>query len=111
MLRAGLSTRAWSIPLHAATAVAAVTTLVALVRRSFGLARFAAAAQVSLIVLGWGASQFPYLIVPSMTLESASAPAATQRVLLLTLAIGAVVLFPALFILFKVFKANASRAG
>ena len=46
-------------------------------------ARAAAVVQVALIVVGWGASQYPYLVVPDLTLASASAPRATQVVLAL----------------------------
>jgi cytochrome d ubiquinol oxidase subunit II len=59
---------------------------------------------VTLIVIGWGASQYPYVVVPELTLASASAPAAVQRALLWALAAGAVLLFPALYALFRVFK-------
>jgi len=100
----GLTARAWSLPLHLATGAAAVTALAALLARRFRLARLAAAAQVALIVLGWGASQRPFLLVPDLTLEAASAPRATQVMLLWALGAGALVLFPSLYLLFRVFK-------
>jgi cytochrome d ubiquinol oxidase subunit II len=101
---AGLTRRAWSLPLHAATGAAAVTAFWALATRRVRAARAAAAAQVALIVLGWGASQYPYLVVPDLTLASASAPRATQVALLWALAAGAAFLFPALYALFRIFK-------
>jgi len=104
LVRAGLAQRPWSWALHGATAAAALIALFGLAARRFPLARLAAAAQVGLVVLGWGASQQPYLIVPDITLASASAPLATQRVLLIALAAGALVLFPSLRLLYKVFK-------
>jgi cytochrome d ubiquinol oxidase subunit II len=107
ILRTGLSARSWSVPLHVCTGVAAIVALGALVRRRFRLARAAAAAQVSLVVLGWGASQYPFLIVPTLTLDSASAAGATQRLLLWVLAAGAVVLLPSLWVLFRIFKSAA----
>ena len=100
----GLTGRRWSLPLHAATAVAAVGAFAALLGRRFRLARLAAAAQAALIVLGWGASQYPYLVVPDVTLASASGPRATQVALLVALAAGALTLFPSLYLLFRVFK-------
>ena len=100
----GLTARAWSLPLHLATGAAAVTALAALVARRYRLARLAAAAQVALIVLGWGASQYPVLLAPDLTLESASAPRATQVLLLWALGAGALVIFPCLSLLFRVFK-------
>jgi cytochrome d ubiquinol oxidase subunit II len=101
---AGLTRRAWSLPLHLATGASAVTAFWALRRGRVRSARAAAAMQVALIVVGWGASQYPYLLVPHLTLASASAPRATQVALLWALAGGGVLLFPALYVLFRVFK-------
>jgi cytochrome d ubiquinol oxidase subunit II len=100
----GLTRRAWSLPLHLATAAAALTAFAALLRGRVRLARAAAAVQVALIVVGWGASQRPYLVVPALTLDSASAPRVTQVGLLWALAGGGLLLFPALYLLFRVFK-------
>jgi cytochrome bd ubiquinol oxidase subunit II len=100
----GLTRRGFSLPLHAATAVAAVTAFVALFRRRYALARAAAAAQVTLIVLGWGASQYPYLVVPEVTIHEAAASRATLVPVLWALAAGSVLLFPSLYLLFRVFK-------
>ncbi len=100
----GLTRRGWSLPLHVATGVAAVTAFAALRAGLVRRARAAAVAQVTLIVLGWGASQYPYLVVPGLTLESASAPRATQVPVLWALGAGALLLFPALYLLFRIFK-------
>ncbi len=100
----GLTGRRFTLPLHVATGAVAIIAFAALFRRRLRLARAAAAAQVTLIVLGWGVSQYPYLVVPGMTLASASAPRATQVGVLWALAAGAVLLFPALYLLFRTFK-------
>ena len=63
-----------------------------------------------MIVAGWAASQYPYLVVPAWTLESASAPAAVQRLLLFALAAGGLILFPSLYLLFRVFKGERPLA-
>jgi cytochrome d ubiquinol oxidase subunit II len=101
---AGLTRRPWSLPLHLGTGAAAVVAFAALRAGRVRAARAAAVAQVALIVLGWGASQYPYLVVPDVTLASASAPRVTQVALLWALAGGALFLFPALYALFRVFK-------
>jgi cytochrome d ubiquinol oxidase subunit II len=101
---AGLTRRPFSLPLHAGTGAAAVAAFVALFRGRVRAARAAAAVQVTFIVLGWGASQYPWLVVPDLTLAGASAPRVTQVALLWALAAGAVLLFPALYWLFSVFK-------
>ncbi len=100
----GLTARAWSLPLHLVTAAAAVTAFGALYARRFRLARLAAAAQVALVVVGWGASQYPYLVVPDLTLDSASSPQRTQVLIAWALGAGSLVLFPCLYLLFRIFK-------
>jgi cytochrome bd ubiquinol oxidase subunit II len=105
-VHAGLSIRRWSWPLHGVTALVAVAALIAILGQRDRLARVLAAAQVGLVVLGWGASQYPYLMVPDLTLWSASAPPATLTLLLAVLGVGALVLFPSLLLLFRVFKAR-----
>jgi cytochrome d ubiquinol oxidase subunit II len=103
----GLTGRRWTWPLHAATAVAAVSALAALWRSRFRWARAAAAAQTMLILAGWAAAQYPYLLVPDLTLWNASAPARTQSLLLAILAAGVPVLVPSIVVLLRVFKAGA----
>jgi len=100
----GLTARGFSLPLHVATGSAAVIAFAALTRRRFRLARGAAAAQVALIVAGWGGSQYPWLLAGDLTLESASAPRNVQVLLAWALGAGAAVLFPCLYLLFRVFK-------
>ncbi len=106
----GLTSKPWSIALHLATGVAAVLALFALARHRLRLARLAAAAQVALIVLGWGAAQYPWMVAPDVTIASASGPRTVQVALLWALAAGAVTLVPSLFLLFRVFKGERSRA-
>jgi cytochrome bd ubiquinol oxidase subunit II len=100
----GLTARGFSIPLQVATGGAALTAFAALWRGAVRLGRAAAVAQVALIVSGWGASQYPYLVVPDLTIAGAAAPRATLVAVLWALAAGAVLLFPALYLLFRVFK-------
>jgi cytochrome d ubiquinol oxidase subunit II len=103
-VREALIFAAWALPLHLLTAGAAVTALAALWRRRWRLARVAAAGQVSLILWGWALSQYPAIVPPDLTIADAAAPAATLRLALGVLALGAVVLFPSLGYLFRVFK-------
>jgi cytochrome d ubiquinol oxidase subunit II len=62
--------------------------------------------QVSLILWGWALSQYPYILPPDLSIASAAAPAATLRLVLGTLVLGAVVLLPSLRYLFRVFKSS-----
>ena len=101
---AGLTSSPFALGLHAATAVAALAAFALLVQRRFGLARVAAAAQVGLIVAGWAASQYPYLVVPDLSLQAAAAAPATQRALLVALAVGGALILPSLALLLRIFQ-------
>ena len=101
---AGLTRSPWAIPLHIATGVAAVGAIWALWTRRFRLARIAAAAQVTLILWGWALGQYPYIVPSTLTIHAAAAPERTLNIALWSLALGALVLFPSLAYLFRIFK-------
>ena len=105
----GLTSARWAPALHAATGAAAVAAIWALWRRRYRLARVAAAAQVSLILWGWALAQYPYLIPPDLTIRAAAAPRITLISVLWALAAGALVLFPSLIYLLRVFKREPAR--
>ena len=105
----GLTTAPWAPALHAATGAAAVAAIWALWRRRYRLARVAAAGQVSLILWGWALAQYPYLIPPDLTIRAAAAPRITLVLVLWALAAGALVLFPSLIYLLRVFKREPAR--
>ena len=104
LVRDGLIFAAWAVPLHLLTAAAAITALAAVWVRRWRVARVAAVAQVSLILWGWALSQYPYILPPDLSIADAAAPAVTLRLALGTLALGAVVLLPSLYSLFRIFK-------
>jgi cytochrome d ubiquinol oxidase subunit II len=103
-IRRGLAQEWWSLPFQATTGLVAVGAIATLWARRFALARVLAMTQVTLILWGWGLAQFPFLIEPDLTFESAAAPASVLRPLLAALAAGAVVLGPSLAYLFRLFK-------
>ena len=92
--------------LRIAATVVALGAMFALWRRQYRAARIAAVVEVSLITWGWALGQFPYLVPPDMTVQSAAAPASTLKLLLIALVAGVAVLVPSLRYLFKVFKAG-----
>jgi len=104
MVRQMLMAGPWALPLHIVTGIAAITAIAALWTRHFRLARVAAAAQVTFILWGWAAAQYPYLLPPTLTIEAAAAPNRTLVLILWALAAGACVLLPSLYYLFRVFK-------
>lgn len=110
VLSEGMAGAWWTWPLQIATGMAAVGALAALWRRRFLLARALAAGQVALIVLGYGAGTFPYLVTPQFTIGNSAAPALTHRLVLGALAAGAVVLGPSLYVLLRTFKGQRAFA-
>jgi cytochrome d ubiquinol oxidase subunit II len=103
-VHAGLVGRPWSLGLQLVTAVNAVGAIVALWKRSFRIARIFAAAQVALILVGWVLTHFPYLVPPDISIGSAAAPDNVLKAVLWSSAVGAVILIPSLYILFRIFK-------
>jgi cytochrome d ubiquinol oxidase subunit II len=99
----------WAPVLLGWTALSAITAILALWSRRFYLARIAAVAQVTFILVGWGLAQFPHLVTPDVTLQNAAAPESTLKLLLLALGAGAVVLLPSLIYLFQIFKGQEER--
>ena len=67
-----------------------------------------AAAQVTMILLGWAFAQYPHLVEPNITIASAAAPRITLQLLFAALIAGAVLLFPSYYYLFIIFKAKTT---
>jgi cytochrome d ubiquinol oxidase subunit II len=70
-------------------------------RERFEVARYTAATAVTAIVAGWAVAQQPYLLPPDLTVEQAAAPNATLVALLVSTALGMLILVPALAWLFR----------
>jgi cytochrome d ubiquinol oxidase subunit II len=105
----GLLHAPFALALHGVTAVAAVATFALLWRRRFRQARVTAAVQAGFIVLGWAGSQYPYLVVPDITLQSAAASPSVQRALMVALVVGLVTVVPSLVLLLRVFQSRSPR--
>jgi cytochrome d ubiquinol oxidase subunit II len=103
-MHAGLAGRDWSLPFQIVTGVVAIGAIAALVAWRFKLARVLAALQVTLVIAGWGFSQFPYLVEPDLTIANSAAPPQVLRAVLWALAAGALLLLPALAFLYRLFK-------
>ena len=94
----------WSAGLVFLTATATLGAHVSLLLRSYPVARICAAAQAALILGGWGAAQYPFLVRPDLTIPAAASSPASLRLILIALAAGGLFLFPAIFLLFWIFK-------
>jgi len=105
----GLTERVWMWPLFWITAVLALTALYGLWTRRYQFARFLAAGEVTLILWGWAFAQFPYLVVPDLTLYEAAAPRITMELLSLALIAGSLLLLPSYKYLLDVFKSQNRR--
>jgi cytochrome d ubiquinol oxidase subunit II len=99
----GLWASRWSVPFQIAVGVCGTGCIAALWFRSFQLARDLAAVQVALVVGGWAASQYPYVVPPDLTVSDA-APDRVLWTLLAVLSVGAVPLFAAYAWMVWVFK-------
>jgi cytochrome d ubiquinol oxidase subunit II len=82
-----------------ASAAAGAATLLFVVRRRLEPARWSAAVAVAAVVAGWSLAQRPQLL-PGVTVGDAAAGDTTLVALLVSLAIGAVILIPSLVLLF-----------
>ena len=84
-----------------ASGAAGVLTLALVWFERFGLARVTSAAAVTAIVVGWVLAQDPYLLPPRLTLEQAAASDATLTAVVISVAIGMVLLVPSLWFLYR----------
>ena len=78
-----------------------------LITRRYWWARTCAVLQVTTTLWAWGIAQFPYLVPPYLTVFNAAAPEITLRFILVALLLGALLLFPSLFYLFRIFKGRS----
>jgi cytochrome d ubiquinol oxidase subunit II len=92
------------LPFVALSAVAGVASLAAMVTHRYRWARVAAALAVGSVLWGWGAAQWPYLVVPDVTADEAAAPRATLRLVAIGFTAGGLLLLPSILSLFRVFK-------
>ncbi|MGI8982849.1 MAG: cytochrome d ubiquinol oxidase subunit II [Pirellulaceae bacterium] len=76
--------------------------------RRYFVSRMFAAAEIGLVILGWGLAQHPLLAYPDISLSAAAAPEATLRFLVLSLPFGAALILPSLWLLLQVFKHSTS---
>ena len=81
--------------------VAGLATLALVWRERYGLARLTAAASVAAIALGWVFAQSPYLLPPDLTLDKAAASNATLGAVVVGVGIGALILGPSLWYLYR----------
>jgi len=98
----GMVDRGW--PFVLLSAFAGLVSLASMAGRRYRRARIAAAVAVASVIAGWGAAQWPYLIVRDLTISDAAAPLGSLRAIAIGYAVGVLLLIPSLLLLFRVFK-------
>ncbi len=73
--------------------------------------RLTAAGAVALVLVAWAAAQYPHLLQANVTVSQAAATDAVLRAVLISLAVGAVLLVPSLVWLYALFQREQGRRG
>jgi cytochrome bd ubiquinol oxidase subunit II len=102
LLYDGLLGRAF--PCLLLSALAGLSSLALLVRRHFVAARVSATLAVAGMTWGWALAQYPYMLVPGLTIEQAAADPVSLRALLVVLLVGSLLLVPALVYMYALFS-------
>jgi cytochrome bd ubiquinol oxidase subunit II len=105
-IRNGLSRAPYVWLIEVGGGIAALIAFQSLWTRHDQRARIAAAAQVALIIFGWGVAQYPYLVRPGLTIANSAGPSNIESDLVIAVAMGALVLIPSLILLLLVFKTH-----
>jgi cytochrome d ubiquinol oxidase subunit II len=109
----GLTHRA--LPLVIIGAVAGLADLGLLASHRYLAARGAAALAVATVLWSWGVAQYPTMLVPGTTVADAASLPSVLRASLISLAVGAVLLVPSLWLLYATFQrpepANGTPGG
>jgi cytochrome d ubiquinol oxidase subunit II len=88
-------------PFVVVSGLAGASALVLVSSGRFAVARLAAALAVVAVLWGWGRAQYPDMLVGQLTIEQAAGARATLRAVLVSLGVGAVLLVPSLWWLFR----------
>ena len=102
-VRNNLGRTIWGIMIVALAGLSALGALVSLWQKKDRAAFVFGVSEVILILWGWALAQYPYLVEPDVTIADA-APVQTLQLVLVALLAGALVLFPSLYYLYRVFK-------
>jgi cytochrome d ubiquinol oxidase subunit II len=104
-LAEGLTGRA--APLIVTSIAGGILALVLLLRHRSNAARVSAVVAVASVIVGWGAAQYPWLLVDEVTIAEAAGAPATLRALLLVAALAGVIVIPPLVYLFRLTQSEA----
>lgn len=97
----------WGIAAQGVTAMTGVAAIWFLWRKQYRRARVCVVGQVTVTIWTWALALFPHIVPPDLTIFNAAAPTATLQALVVALMAGALLLFPSLYYLLRVFKDTA----
>lgn len=103
----GLTGRA--LPLIITSVIAGLGTGFLLVQRRYRAARLSAVVAVASVVIGWGFGQYPWILVDTVEIADGAGHPATLKALLYVSGAAAVIVVPALTLLYRL--ADDSRLG
>jgi cytochrome d ubiquinol oxidase subunit II len=93
-----------ALPLSLGAVLIGLATAAALLLGFYQSARLLVAAETACIFAAWAIAQYPYLIIPSLTLTNAASPRPVLLAAVLASLAGMVILLPSLWYLFTIFK-------
>lgn len=105
-LAEGFAHRGW--PLVVVSLVCGIGSLVEVWRSQYLRAVIATSGAVAAVLWGWAVSQYPAIIPPSITSETAKAPDNVLWTMLAVIIVGALLLLPSLAYLFILFKSTTT---
>ena len=93
-----------ALPLIVASAVVGLATIGLLLREMTAAARVAAALASATVIWGWALGQWPYMLVPSLTITQAAAPSQTLVATFVVAGAAAVLVLPSFGLLLLLSK-------
>ena len=99
-----------ALPLSLGAVLIGLATAAALLFGYDRAARVFVAAEVACIVSAWAVAQYPWLVIPDLTITNAAVPPSVLSAIVIASFAGMVVLLPSLWYLFHIFKGHAAPA-
>lgn len=93
-----------ALPFVTGTVLMGIMVLVMLFMRYYRMASFFVVLETALMLISWGVSQYPYIIPPVLTIQQAANASTVTTIILAVMIVGMLLVLPALFYLFKIFK-------
>jgi cytochrome d ubiquinol oxidase subunit II len=100
-----------ALPVLMVAVAAGIASLVLLVKRAYASARITSATAVASILIGWAVAQYPYMLLPYLTIEQAARGRATLVAMTVALVLGSLVLVPALVWMYVLFSRKEEAAA